>query len=67
MATPALKRPEGVYSSVTPRLCVDCEHAREIAVAHGGSIEYSFADPYVVFSVRLPVRHDPAADPSAQR
>lgn len=32
MATPALKRPEGVYSSVTPRLCVDCEHAREIAV-----------------------------------
>ncbi|MDI3383936.1 ATP-binding protein [Xenophilus aerolatus] len=30
--------------------------ARAIAVAHGGTIDYTHADPYVVFSARFPLR-----------
>lgn len=36
--------------------------AHAIVEAHGGTVGYSYADPYVTFSVRLPLSVAPAAE-----
>lgn len=51
---PTLADPARLSRSRTG-LGVGLHIAQAIALAHGGSIEYNHADPFVVFSVRLPI------------
>ena len=46
---------------VQPGMGVGVLVARAIVEAHGGTVGYSYADPYVTFSVRLPLSVAPAA------
>lgn len=59
----AFKRPQRTNPRNRSGLGLGLYIAHEIAVGHGGSIEYSHAEPYVVFSVRFPARRPPAGSP----